>query len=230
MVTFFPLSLSLNEAPVLVFGASPSAQEILLRLLENGAEITLVATLVCEEVQQLQVAYGRRLRLVKSSVADFLVNHNIGAYKLVFALSPKAEINMQVVAAAQMAAVPVSVPGSAVSSSFVVPATLKRGNVKISVSSDGLCPPLESSLISRIEELFVAEFDRYSIFLSEYKEKLEAASQLGASELSQLTRMLNASDELASALARKNFEEALRIVDSFIDELSADEASQAEVS
>lgn len=229
MTTFFPLSLSLNEAPVLVFGASPSAQEILLRLLENGAEITLVATLVCEEVQQLQVAYGRRLRIVKSSVADFLVNHNLGAYKLVFALSAKAEINMQVVAAAQMAAVPVSVPGSA-SSSFVVPATLKRGNVKISVSSDGLCPPLESSLISRIEELFVAEFDRYSIFLSEYKERLEAASQLGAGELSQLTRMLNGSDELASALARKNFEEALRIVDSFVDELTEDEASQAEVS
>ena len=229
MTTFFPLSLSLNEAPVLVFGASPSAQEILLRLLESGAEITLVATLFCEEVQQLQVAYGRRLRIVKSSVADFLVNHNLGAYKLVFALSAKAEINMQVVAAAQMAAVPVSVPGSA-SSSFVVPATLKRGNVKISVSSDGLCPPLESSLISRIEELFVAEFDRYSIFLSEYKERLEAASQLGAGELSQLTRMLNGSDELASALARKNFEEALRIVDSFVDELTEDEASQAEVS
>ena len=229
MTTFFPLSLSLNEAPVLVFGASPSAQEILLRLLESGAEITLVATLVCEEVQQLQVAYGRRLRIVKSSVADFLVNHNLGAYKLVFALSAKAELNMQVVAAAQMAAVPVSVPGSA-SSSFVVPATLKRGNVKISVSSDGLCPPLESSLISRIEELFVAEFDRYSIFLSEYKERLEAASQLGAGELSQLTRMLNGSDELASALARKNFEEALRIVDSFVDELTEDEASQAEVS
>lgn len=220
MSHFYPLGITLSEAPVLVFGGSPSVEELLLRLLDSGAAITLVATLVCQEILALQEAYGRRLRLIKNSVSEFLADHNVGSYRLVFACNQRAELNIAVVAACQLAAVPVSVVGNAALSSFVVPTVLKRGNIKVAVSTDGLCPPLETSLLSRIEELFVAEFDRYAIFLGDYRERLEAAAKCGASELNQLTRILNGSEELKSALARKNFEEALRIVDDCLLELT----------
>lgn len=221
-MAFYPLGISLSGAPVLVFGGSPSVHEVLLRLLESGAEITLVASLVCREIEELKVAYGRRLGIVKCSVAEFLADHNVGAYRLVFACNHQFDLNMSVVSACKLAETPVAVPSCPEKSTFVVPTAIKRGNVCISVASDGLCPPLEAALMSRIEELLVAEFDRYSIFLSEYRERLERALKVGQSEHNQLVRMLTASPELSSALARKNFEEALRLVDNFLGELFND--------
>jgi siroheme synthase (precorrin-2 oxidase/ferrochelatase) len=100
-------------------------------------------------------------------------------------------------------------------SEFVTASPLKRGHLKIAVSTDGLCQPLERAISRRIEELFVYDFDHYSLFLSALEEKLTGLKDKNETKWIKLNQRLEGED-FYLAIARKNFEEALRMVDNFM--------------
>lgn len=209
---FYPLSLSLKGREVIVFGGDLAAFDELVRLLEAGACATVVAAAFVCEIQELHVTYGSRLELVRVSEAKYLENcQDLTRFALVFALSANHAANEKAAAIATSSNVPfyfVGNPASNTSSSSFVPVTiLKRGHIKISVSSDGICPPLEVALMQRIEEVLFNDFDRYSLFLDSVSEKQSIDGSL------EKWRDMIESEGLASALARNNFEESLSIIE-----------------
>lgn len=207
---FYPLSLSLKGREVIVFGGHLAAFEELLRLLEAGACATVVAAAFVSEIQELHVTYGSRLELVRVNEAKYLENcQDLTRFALVFALSANHEANEKAAAIATSSKVPFYVVGSSSTSdrSFVPVTIFKRGHIKISVSSDGICPPLETALMQRIEEILINDFDRYSLFLESVREQ-----QSSDGDLQKWHDMIE-SEGLASALSRNNFEEALSIIE-----------------
>ena len=111
-------------------------------------------------------------------------------------------------------------------SKFALATALKRGHLKIGVSTDGLCQPLERAISRRIEELFVYDFDHYSLFISAFEEKLTALKASDEVAWAELNHRLEG-ENFYLALSRKNFEEALRIVDNHMDAIAAGEADPA---
>ncbi len=223
---FYPLSLSLRGKEVIVFGGDLAAFSELLRLLEAGATVTVVSSAFVCEIQELHITYGNRLELVRVSEAKYLEKcEDLARFSLVFALSTNQVANEKAAAIAASSKVPFYfVAGSGCT--FVPVTVFKRGHVKISVSSDGICPPLETALMQRIEEVLVNDFDRYSVFLDSVQEQLNTESVAdGLKTWSEL----NASESLASALSRHNFEEAISIIQQLQrnSELSADISEEA---
>ncbi len=223
---FYPLSLSLRGKEVIVFGGDLAAFSELLRLLEAGATVTVVSSAFVCEIQELHITYGNRLELVRVSEVKYLEKcEDLARFSLVFALSTNQVANEKAAAIAASSKVPFYfVAGSGCT--FVPVTVFKRGHVKISVSSDGICPPLETALMQRIEEVLVNDFDRYSVFLDSVREQLNAESVAdGLKTWSEL----NASESLASALSRRNFEEAINIIQQLQknSELSADSSEEA---
>jgi precorrin-2 dehydrogenase/sirohydrochlorin ferrochelatase len=206
---FYPLSLSLNGKEVIVFGGDLSVAFELLRLLEAGALVTVVSAAFVSEIQELHVTYGDRLELVRVSEIKFLEKCvDLARFSLVFALSTNQLANEKAASMASRSSVPFYfVAGSGCS--FVPVTIFKRGHIKISVSSDGICPSLEASLMQRIEEVLVNDIDRYSVFLDSVRERL---SRQSTSDSCQIWSEINASEALSSALSRNNFEEALGIL------------------
>lgn len=223
---FYPLSLSLRGKEVIVFGGDLVAFRELLRLLEAGATVTVVSAAFVCEIQELHVTYGNRLELVRVSEAKYLEKcENLARFSLVFAFSASQLANEKAAAIAASSKVPFYfVAGSGCT--FVPVTVFKRGHIKISVSSDGICPPLETALMQRIEEVLVNDFDRYSVFLDSVQEHLHTESLAdGLKTWSEL----NVSESLASALSRHNFEEAISIIQQVQknSELSADISEEA---
>lgn len=223
---FYPLSLSLRGKEVIVFGGDLAAFRELLRLLEAGATVTVVSSAFVCEIQELHITYGNRLELVRVSEVKYLEKcEDLARFSLVFALSTNQVANEKAAAIAASSKVPFYfVAGSGCT--FVPVTVFKRGHVKISVSSDGFCPPLETALMQRIEEVLVNDFDRYSVFLDSVREQLNAESVAdGLKTWSEL----NASESLASALSRRNFEEAITIIQQLQknSELSAEISEEA---
>lgn len=223
---FYPLSLSLRGKEVIVFGGDLAAFSELLRLLEAGATVTVVSSAFVCEIQELHITYGNRLELVRVSEVKYLEKcEDLARFSLVFALSTNQTANEKAAAIAASSKVPFYfVAGSGCT--FVPVTVFKRGHVKISVSSDGICPPLETALMQRIEEVLVNDFDRYSVFLDSVREQLNAESVAdGLKTWSEL----NVSESLASALSRRNFEEAISIIQQLQKnaELSADISEEA---
>ncbi|CAN5332870.1 bifunctional precorrin-2 dehydrogenase/sirohydrochlorin ferrochelatase [soil metagenome] len=214
---FYPLSLSLKDKEVLVFGGDLAACNELLRLLEAGASVTVVAAAFVSEIQELHVSYGNRLELVRVSEVKYLEKcQGLSRFSLVFALSSSEMANENAAALAASSGVPIyrlGYNGSGQGSNFVPVTIFKRGHVKIAVSTDGICPPLETALMQRIEEVLASDFDRYSLFVDSVSEQLNSysvESQVG--ESSQTWTAMKTSEALASALSRNNFEEALGII------------------
>jgi len=194
--------------------------------LEAGAAVTVVSSAFVCEIQELHITYGNRLELVRVSEVKYLEKcEDLARFSLVFALSTNQLANEKAAAIAASSKVPFYfVAGSGCT--FVPVTVFKRGHVKISVSSDGICPPLETALMQRIEEVLVNEFDRYSVFLDSVREQLNTESVAdGLKTWSEL----NASESLASALSRRNFEEAISIIQQLQknSELSADISEEA---
>lgn len=217
---FYPLSLSLKGQEVIVFGGDIAVAFELLRLLEAGASVTAVSAAFVSEIQELHVTYGGRLELVRLSEAKYLEKcQDLARFSLVFALSADQLANERAAEVASSSRVPFYfVAGSGCS--FVPVTIFKRGHIKISVSSDGLCPPLEAALMQRIEEVLVNDFDRYSVFLDSVRELLSSES---TGDSWQTWSEMNTSEALTSALSRHNFDEALSIVQHLQKRSSLDE-------
>lgn len=205
--SFYPLSISLLGKSVIVFGGDTAAYNELLRLMDAGARATVVAPHFAAEITELQEIYGERVALKRMAGVDFLNQFDISQNcSLIFAFATNVDFNQALQTAANLAGVPAFIEGNVGSSGFVPATIFKRGHLKIAVSSDGICEPFELNVMQRIEELLLNDIDRYSLFLAAVDELLAPTNPTVDKSI------LNDSPELASALSRGNFDEALKII------------------
>jgi precorrin-2 dehydrogenase/sirohydrochlorin ferrochelatase len=218
--SFYPLSISLLGKSVIIFGGDTSAYLELLRLMDAGARATVVAPIFAAEIMELQEVHGERIELKRMNQSQFMERFEISANcSLIFSFSASESFNELLTTAANAAGVPVFVESNSGRSGFVPVTTFKRGHLKIAVSSDGICEPFEANLVQRIEELFVNDLDRYSLFLAAVNERLND-NHVTKQDLLQ-------SQELMSALSRNNLEEALKIIDMLGDAVAGENDSDS---
>jgi|GEM_PF-530886 len=216
---FYPHAVNLKDRKVLVLGGGTQAYGEILRLVDAGCFLTIIALHTSPELCELAITHASRAQIVALSPEAFLesaAGKNLQQFELAFLLSENESDNLALAKSLKAAAVPTQVLYQPEQSDFVGASPLKRGHLKIAVSTDGLCSPLERAIARRIEELFVYDFDHYSLFLSAVEEKLQAFKASNGSEFCKLNQRLERED-FYQAISRKNFEEALRLVDNHID-------------
>ncbi|HEY9773784.1 MAG TPA: NAD(P)-dependent oxidoreductase [Planktothrix sp.] len=224
---YYPISINLKGRKVLMCGASRLALAEVNRLLEFGARVDVVAPSIVAEMSETEVAYGERLKIAKREFNDEdarrLAN---GDYLLVYAFFHKEEDNLAVLNAARDARVLAFAVDNGERSDYIVPSLIKRGHLKIAVSTDSLSPPLERALVERIEATFVSEIDKYTLFLDAMQERVERL--LKDKNLSQpatfrrVMRRLAESEEIFLALQRRNFEEANHLAEAIVFEIKSE--------
>lgn len=219
---FLPVNLRIGGRPVLVIGAGKAAFPEVTRLIEFGAMVTVIAPRVMTEIEDLARAYSGRLSLLRrkygeEDTARVLSRH----YALVFALSGDSKENQKAQADAAEAGVLAASVEPGFDSDLMLPTTLKRGHLKISVSTDGVSHALEKAMLERIEGSLTADIDSYVIFLSQLRETLTWLlndARLSAETVKQVGKDLAVSEELYRAISRKNFEEARKLVEHIISQ------------
>lgn len=206
---FLPLSLAVEGKNAIVFGGSKRVLKEITRLLENGANVTCVGSVVDSEIQELCVVYGERMKVVRKSSRAYLEQASADCkFDLILAMTSFAESEK---IGAHFSEQSVYILHNPSRSRVDLPSTLRRGHLKISVSTDGLCEPLEQAILSRVEEVLLADLDRYSLFLGSLKEKLEALRDEG--EIAAIMQAMECTEEFSSALSRRSFDEALKLLE-----------------
>ncbi len=222
--SYFPIAIDLNGKNVLVVGAHNLAYREVLRLLESGAYVDVVAPHMVAEMQALSETHGARIGLKRRHFGDedveMLQSHH---YVLVFAHSATAEENLKVVLSAKSSHTLAFVSEMASDSSFVTATTFKRGPLKFSVSTDGYSLPLEKALMQRIEATLVNDMDRYVLFLTSLKERIinllsHASGSVSGQNAAERIRALGNSEDFLMALKRQNFDEANMIFDQIVSD------------
>ena len=155
---YLPVSLRLRGEPVVLIGAGSVATRKARLLLAAGAELTVVAPDITQELETLLTERGGQWRNRRYREADL---H--GKVLVVAATSDRA-VNRAVSAHARALHLPVNVVDAPQLCTFIFPAIVDRSPLSIAISSGGRSPVLTRMLRGKIESLVPASYGALAVF------------------------------------------------------------------
>ena len=158
---FFPLMVQMEGKQVVVVGGGLVALRKCMLFLDFGAEVSAVAPEFVPEFQQ--VAAVRRI------CASFHPQDLEGA-DLVVAATDSREINSAVSLCCRQRNIPVNVVDDPELCSFIVPATVRRGDLTLAVCTGGKSPATAGLIRRQLEQIYGPEMARRLELLGQIRE------------------------------------------------------------
>lgn len=169
---YLPLFLQLRSQPVVVVGGGRIAIRKVELLRKSGAQITVVAPELREELDQL----ARRAEL--RYVAEPFAPPHIDAATLVVAATNDEAVNAAVSEAARTRKIWVNVVDNPALSTFIFPAIVDRSPIIVATSSGGESPVLARRVREQIEALLPEKLGALARFMGERRKTVQ--NTLGA--------------------------------------------------
>ncbi|MCC7211624.1 MAG: bifunctional precorrin-2 dehydrogenase/sirohydrochlorin ferrochelatase [Candidatus Brocadia sp.] len=163
MAKYYPIFLNIQGKKCVVVGGGNVAWRKVCSLKEAGAKVTVVSPDFCPElegeagVERIQQKYDTAIlkgaALVIASTDDGVVN------KKVYRDAIESGILVNVVDKPELC-------------SFIVPASVMRGNLCISISTGGASPALARNIRENLEQHFGEEYNEFTKLLSEMRQQM----------------------------------------------------------
>lgn len=169
----YPLNLRVAGRACVVVGGGAVAARKVGPLVDAGADVTVVAPELGEELAAMRSSHA--WRWVRR---EFEPDDAFGHTMLVAATDDR-DANRRAAQAGRAAGALVNVVDDPDESDFVVPSVVRRGPLQIAVSTAGLAPAFSAALRRRLEELFPQEYGQAVEIVAAARVELRAA---GASE------------------------------------------------
>ena len=172
----YPLNVDLSGRSLILVGGGKVAERKVRGILSAGTEtsICVIAPKITMVLQE-HVAAGR-LCWKQAYYADGMLE---GAF-LVYAATDLREVNAAVAAEAKRRGIPVNVIDDPAASTFQVPASIRRGELILSVSTAGGSPALSRAIRMELEEMYPPAFgmwlERVSCLRVELQECISSSS------------------------------------------------------
>ena len=172
----YPLNVDLSGRSLILVGGGRVAERKVRGILSAGTEtsICVIAPKITTVLQE-HAAAGR-LCWKQTCYADGMLE---GAF-LVYAATDLREVNAAVAAEAKRRGIPVNVIDDPAASTFQVPASIRRGELMLSVSTAGGSPALSRAIRMELEEMYPPAFgmwlERVSCLRVELQECISSSS------------------------------------------------------
>lgn len=172
----YPLNVDLSGRSLILVGGGKVAERKVRGILSAGTEtsICVIAPKITMVLQE-HAAAGR-LCWKQVCYADGMLE---GAF-LVYAATDLREVNAAVAAEAKRRGIPVNVIDDPAASTFQVPASIRRGELILSVSTAGGSPALSRAIRMELEEMYPPAFgmwlERVSCLRVELQECISSSS------------------------------------------------------
>src|SRR5579875_1838047 len=140
-----PVFLNVKDLPCLVVGGGRIATRKIGKLVQAGAEVSVISPEVTEQVQEWAV--NGWLTWIERSYQ----HEEAAEYVLIFAATNDSQVNAEVAQDARKAGRFVNVIDDAKACSLVMPASMKTDVVQVAISTSGTSPKLAKSLRGYLE-------------------------------------------------------------------------------
>ncbi len=145
----YPVMLSLEGKPCLVVGGGKVALRKVEGLVDDGAQVTVIAKVPVAELEQLAKAKAIQLESRPYKAGE------VTTYALVFAATDDRRVNQQVFEDATARGIWVNVADDPEFCTFHLPARVKRGALQLALASEGGAP----FLVRRLRQAFDKRMD-----------------------------------------------------------------------
>lgn len=212
MKTYTICLTDLAQRLCIVVGGGKVASRKVIGLLEAGAAVTVISPVLDDTIQH--AASQEQIRWIARPYQE---GDLAGAF-LVIAATDDAPVNHAVFAEAELRHILVNVVDDPQHSNFILPAQVRRGDLRIAISTGGASPALARRLREKLEADFGPEYTLLVQLLDELRPRLlerfapgearlQAALQLIDSDL--LTVLREAGYEAGKAYTEQLWEERL---------------------
>ena len=151
-MAYLPIFLDVTGGRCLVIGCGEIAARKVASLLEAGADVVVVSPSLVEELAEL--ARHGRIQHMKRKYAP----GDMAGAALVYAATDDANLHQRLHADARERGIPINVADVPALCTFITPAVLTRGSLKIAVSTEGASPAMAKRIIKRLERLLGPEY------------------------------------------------------------------------
>ncbi len=159
--SYYPVFLKLRGRRCAVIGGGEVALRKVRSLLEHGASVSVISPELCPELSDLAA---------KGQVRVLWRNYEAGDLRGVFiavAATDDAKVNQELLKEARESKALVNAVDDPENCDFIVPSSLRRGDVTIAVSTSGRSPALARKIRTRLEAEFGEEYAALALLLDE---------------------------------------------------------------
>ena len=166
MVRYYPVSLDLRHRRCVVIGGGNVAERKVVTLLDYEAKVVVIAPEVTPKLDRLAtvgtIALDRRAYRRGDLAGAFVA---MGA-------TDNSQVNEAVFLEAQSRGMLVNIADDPAHCNFIVPATVRRGDLNIAITTGGKSPALARQLRQELEELFPIEYAQHLQDLAAFRNHL----------------------------------------------------------
>lgn len=163
MAKYYPIFLNIQDKKCVVVGGGNVAWRKVCSLKEAGARVTVVSPEFCPELEKETEIERIKQKYDKEFLKGALV---------VIASTDDEEVNKRIYYDATEKGILVNVVDKPEFCSFIVPASIVQGDLRISISTGGASPALARNIREYLEKQFGNEYNELTKLLSEMRRKV----------------------------------------------------------
>ncbi len=148
---YYPVNLNIKDRLCVVVGGGRVAERKVKNLLHHGGRVRVISPDLTDRLSQW-VFHGK-IDYIRS---EYRAAHLKGAF-LIYAATSDRQVNAKIARDAAERKLLTNVADSAMESTFILPAVLRKRGVSIAVSTDGLSPATSVRIRDRIKEFIEKE-------------------------------------------------------------------------
>lgn len=180
MPKYYPVYLDVKGKKCVIVGGGNVAYRKACSLKEAGAKVTVISPDICPEMSN-----EKGLTLINKNYNENCLD---GAM-LVIAATDDEEVNKKVSLDAGKRNIIINVVDRPELCTFIVPATVKRGEFCISISTGGASPALAKNIRKELEVVFGPEYEGYVNLLNKMRDIAMSNVKDGAKRREILQRL-----------------------------------------
>ncbi len=176
-MNYFPVNLNLKEKHCFIIGGGKVAERKVLNLIEYTDKITVISDKFSEKLLNLQ----NKITLIHDKYnKKYLKKHS-----LIFICTNSKKLNEKVYYDAKELNCLVNVVTHPQLCDFTIPSVIRRGDLKIAISTNGKSPAIAKIVKTKIDKCIEKEYEELINIMGKIREK-----QLTINETSDINREL----------------------------------------
>ena len=160
----FPINLNLDGRRCLLIGGGPIATRKAAQLLACGADLTVSAPEITDELR------SRSVTIIERRYAP----GDIEGFRLVVTATADPVVDQQIFDEAERLGIWVNSADDPERCTFTLPAVIRRGNVMVTASTGGTSPALSTWLRQQLGEIITPEFELIATELANERSRIHA--------------------------------------------------------
>jgi precorrin-2 dehydrogenase/sirohydrochlorin ferrochelatase len=203
-MALLPIFVEVGDRPVLVVGGGAVALRKVEGLRKAGASVTVISPRLTARLKKL--ADQGALRHIERRYRP----GDMGGFSLIYAATDDAALERKLFAEAQRLGLMINVAGQPELCSFIVPASIRRGDLLVAISTAGASPALARRLRQQLELALGPEYEALVDLMGRARRRLRESLCDGRSRMRRLNAL--ADSEIGECLRRHDLERVDRLL------------------